>query len=64
MREATGDNAMFFPGAIGGLIMTRLFVNDMPDEAVKNMRITGDKLTEYALSISSDDKRLLEPQIR
>jgi hypothetical protein len=27
------------------------------------MRITGDRLTEYALSISSDDERLLEPQI-
>ena len=64
MREATGDNAMFFPGAIGGLIMTRLFVNDMPDEAVKNMRITGDRLTEYTLSISNEDERQLEPGIR
>ncbi len=64
IHKATGDNAMFFPGAIGGLIMTSLFVNDMPDGAVENMHITGDKLTEYALSINTEDERLLGPGIR
>lgn len=64
IHEAAGDDAMFFPGAIGGLIMTRLFVNDMPSGAVENMRVTGDKLAEYALSISSKDERLLEPGIK
>ena len=61
---ATGDDAMFFPGAIGGLIMTRLFVNNMPDGAVENMHITGDRLTEYALSIGVEEERLLAPGIR
>lgn len=64
IHETAGDDTMFFPGAIGGLIMTRLFVNDMPAGAVENMRVTGDKLAEYALSISSKDERLLEPGIK
>ena len=61
---ATGDGAMFFPGAIGGLIMTRLFVNDMPSGAVENMHITGDKLAEYALSVGTEDERMLAPRLR
>ncbi len=64
IHAATGDDAMFFPGAIGGLIMTRLFVNDMPAGAVENMHVTGDKLFEYALSIGSKDERILKPGLR
>ena len=64
IHAATGDDAMFFPGAIGGLVMTRLLVSNMPEGAVKNMHITGDKLTEYALSIRAEEERLLEPGIK
>ena len=64
VKSATGDDAMFFPGAIGGLIMTRLFVDNMPEGAVNNMHITADKLTEYALSIRSDDERRLKPNVK
>ena len=63
VQTATGDDAMFFPGAVGGLIMTRLFVNDSAREAVRNMHVTADKLTEYVLSIREANERLLSPRL-
>lgn len=54
VTEATGDDALFLPGAIGGLIMTKEFVN--ADYAAEgNMRITGDRLVTYALSIGEEE---------
>ena len=52
--EKTGDNAIFMPGAIGGLIMTKEFVSDTTKDAVKNLEITSEKLIEYALSIKDE----------
>ena len=49
IKEKTNDNTIFFNGAIGGLIMTRVF--DKTDYT-NNAKITGEKLAEYALSIN------------
>lgn len=52
---ATGDNTMFLPGAIGGLIMTREFIairNNNNEDAVKNLTLTSELLIEDALSIT------------
>ena len=60
VTEVTGDNTMFFPGAIGGLIMTQEFV-DASRHAMKNMEITADKLVSYALSITQEMEQKLTP---
>lgn len=44
----TGDDCLFLPGAIGGLIMTPEFTE--PFDAVQNLQITGRKMADYALS--------------
>lgn len=63
VTEATGDNTMFFPGAVGGLIMTREFVDDIDTNAETNLQITADTLTEYALSITPETERQLSPSM-
>ena len=63
VQAATGDDAMFFPGAIGGLIMTKEFVANMPEGAVENLNVTADRLAEYALAIRPADERLLAPRL-
>ena len=63
VTEKTGDNTMFFPGAIGGLIMTDEFVYDTSSRAVDNLTITAEKLVDYALSITPDAERVLEPRL-
>ena len=64
VTEATGDQAMFFPGAIGGLVMTKAFVvnADSGPGAEENLQITGSKLVEYALSI--EQEILVAPQMK
>lgn len=62
VAEATGDNTMFCPGAIGGLIMTDEFV-DTSWYSLENMEMTADKLTEYALSITKASEEELMPAI-
>lgn len=62
VTEATGDNTMFFPGAIGGLIMTKEFT-DAGTRAVENMEITADKLVTYALSIKEEKEQELLPKL-
>ena len=64
VTEATGDHTMFFPGAIGGLIMTKAFEAgaDAGPGAEANLLTTGEKLVEYALSIRQE--RSLEPRLR
>jgi len=61
VTQQTGDRTMFFPGAIGGLIMTRAFVSDTSLMALDNLQITADKLISYALAIQPDQERLLAP---
>jgi len=63
VAQETGDEAMFLPGAIGGLIMTREFVANMPAGAERNMAITADRLTDYALSIAPESERVLAPRM-
>ena len=63
VTEATGDDTLFLPGAIGGLIMTREFT-DTSRDAVKNLRVTADRLIEYALSIREDAEEELPPALK
>ena len=49
IKDETNDNCIYFNAAIGGLVMTRVFdENDL----VNNMKITGNLLAQYALSIN------------
>ncbi len=52
IKQATGDDAMFMPGAIGGLIMTRELVE--PFDAEENMQQTARILTDAALGINNE----------
>ncbi len=63
VHEKTGDNAIFMPGAIGGLIMTKAFVSDTAKDAVLNLEITSEKLISYALSITPEIETPLSPEM-
>ena len=52
IKTKTGDNMLYLPGAIGGLICTNSFdENDIEN----NMKITGEKLASYVMSIEEED---------
>lgn len=55
IKEETGDDYIYFAGAVGGLIMTHELVNPMET----NVRVTGERLAENVLSI--ENERELEP---
>ena len=59
VKQATGDDAMFLPGAIGGLIMTRELTE--PFDAVENMHKTAEILTDAVLSIRNE--QILTPAL-
>ena len=59
IKGATGDDVMFMPSAIGGLIMTRELVE--PFDAIQNMEKTADRLASSALSIKDEEE--LEPSL-
>ena len=64
IKERTNDNCLYFNGAIGGLIMTKVFDHN---DLVNNMRITGNKLAEYALSIKEtklENKTLKQNRVK
>lgn len=61
VRERTGDDALYLPGAVGGLVMTREFSD--PFDAEENLLITGNRLAEYALSVRAEDERELAPRL-
>lgn len=64
VAEQTGDHTIFASGALGGLIMTKEFVGTSTRTgAVENLKVTSDKLVEYALSISEETERKLEPNL-
>lgn len=63
VAEATGDGAMFLPGAVGGLIMTREFVNASASP-VENLKITAGKLVDYALSIAEESETAVSPGMK
>jgi hypothetical protein len=52
ITNACGDDVMYMPGAIGGLIMTRELVE--PFDAEQNMRETAARLTVAVLSICDE----------
>lgn len=64
VTEATGDQTMFLSSAAGGLIMTKEFVGNIRLGAKRNLKITADKLIEYALSITPESERLLQPSLK
>ena len=58
VTEQTGDDTIFAPGAIGGLIMTKEFIDAGTENgAVRNRNYTANKLAGYALSITETGKR-------
>ena len=61
VRERTGDDALFLPGAVGGLVMTREFFS--PFDAEANLLETGERLAGYALSVREEDERELPPSL-
>ena len=60
IHQSTGEDVMFLPGAIGGLIMTPKFV-DRPFHAVSNLRETGQRMADYALA--QGEQQELSPEI-
>lgn len=64
MTEITGDDTIFFPGAIGGLVMTKAFVEDTGRQALENLQITADKLIDYAQSILPDMEKDIAPRMK
>ena len=64
VEAETGDNTMFMPGAVGGLLMTKEFIPTNSQElAEENWRVTGEKMAEYALSITPEMERELTPAL-
>ena len=59
VQQRTGDDAIFCPGAIGGLIMTRELTPD-PQE---NMQLTAQRLIEAALAISPEWEQPVAPEL-
>ena len=59
IKESCGDDVLFMPGAIGGLIMTRELTE--PFEPVENMKRTASILTDALMTI--DDGRELTPEL-
>jgi len=58
IEAETGDQVMFMPGAIGGLIMTEVLdKSSYPN----NMKLTGELLSQYALSITPEEEQTIEP---
>lgn len=61
--EKTGDDMLYLPGPIGGLVMTEEFVSSYPFDAVKNLEITGKKLADYLFSIKEADEIEISSQL-
>ena len=63
IKRETGDESVFLPGAIGGLIMTRRLTDDSGGEypVEQNVKKTGELLASAALSI--DNERELSPKL-
>ncbi len=59
LLQACGDDMLYLPSAIGGLIMTRELVT--PFDAVTNMQYTAERITESVLSIC--DETELSPNL-
>ncbi len=64
IKRETGDDALFFPAAIGGLIMTRRLTdgNGRAYPVDVNVVMTGERLASAALSV--EDETELSPELR
>lgn len=65
IKEQTGDEFVFFAGAVGGLIMTKILVDDSDSDRplTKNVVATGEYLGSWMLSRVGDTERELTPSI-
>lgn len=62
LKEETGDDMLYMPAAIGGLIMTREFNEDFAFTTYEeNMLYTGRRLADYLLAIPETDEVPVEP---
>lgn len=61
-KEETGDDMLYMPAAVGGLLMTRDFCQEMGFTTYEeNMRYTGRRLADYLLAIPEEDEIPVEP---
>lgn len=61
LKAKTGDDMLYLPGPIGGLVMTQEIVS--PFNAERNLEQTGQKLADYLLSIKESDEELIPPTL-
>ena len=61
VTERTGDRALFVPGPVGGLVMTREFVS--PYDAEENLLVTAGKLADCVFSAPPDGWQELTPSL-
>lgn len=61
IMEQTGDDAIYLPGAIGGLIMTPVMTQE-PFDAEENLLQTGQQIGQYVMSDA--EERSLDAKIR
>jgi len=60
LKEKTGDDAVFFPGAVGGLIMTREFcIGEF--NAQENLERTGERMMRTVLDADPSAETEVEP---
>lgn len=62
IKQETGDDTMYLPGAIGGLIMTPILTTGAFD-AEENLQLTGERFADYALRITKESEREVSPNI-
>ena len=62
VKKQTGDDMLFLPASIGGLIMTKELCTGIFD-AEENLKETGRLLTEYLTDIEEKDEIALSPSL-
>ena len=61
-KAETGENMMYMPAAVGGLLMTRDFCDEMGFVTYEeNMRYTGRRMADYLLAVPEADEVPVEP---
>ena len=64
-KAETGDDMLYMPAAVGGLLMTRDFCDEMGFATYEeNMRYTGRRLADYLLAVPEEDEIPVEPAMR
>ncbi len=62
IKEKTGDDTLFMPAAVGGLLMTRDFTSEMGFATYdENMYYTGERLANYVLNLPASEEVPVEP---